>query len=243
MPSFVMITGANSGIGLEFAKQYAAEGWSVIATHRRDKIPDSLAELGERFKNVTVERMDVQSRVEVLALAAKLNGAPIDLLINNAGIFSVGDWRDQSDNRQKFGTLHHEEFGQYMEINVRGPIMVAEAFLSNVRAGDGKKIVAISSTLGSLGEPEIAVNAFWYGASKAALNKVMVTLSAVLKSDKIIVVSMHPGSVRVEKQGRTHAQGMIETPHSVSKMIGTINGLTMQNSGTFLLFDGAHLPW
>jgi NAD(P)-dependent dehydrogenase (short-subunit alcohol dehydrogenase family) len=239
----VLITGANSGIGLEFAKQYAAKGWTVIATHRHDGTPDSLAALSKQFRNVDVRRMDVQSSAEVHFLAAALKGKPIDVLINNAGIFSLGDWLDRSDNRQHFGTLDYEAFDQFMQINVRGPIMVSEAFVDNVRAGRRKKIIAISSTIGTLSDPSVAVNAFWYGTSKAALNKVMVTLSAVLKSEGIIVVPMHPGSVRVEKQDSVKLTGMLETKDSVAQMIATIDKLTMSNSGRFTLYDGSALPW
>ena len=239
----VLITGANSGIGLEFAQQYAAKGWTVIATHRHDGTPESLAALARQFPNVDVRRMDVQSGAEVHALAQALRGKPIDVLINNAGIFSLGDWLDRADKRQHFGTLDFDSFDQFMEINVRGPIMVSEAFADNVRAGRGKKIIAISSSIGTISDPQVATNAFWYGTSKAALNKVMVTLSAVLKSEGIIVVPMHPGSVRVEKQASVKLPGMLETKDSVAQMIATIGKLTMANSGKFTLYDGSGLPW
>jgi NAD(P)-dependent dehydrogenase (short-subunit alcohol dehydrogenase family) len=84
----VLITGANSGLGLEFAKQYAAKGWSVIATHRRSGVPESLAAIAAKFDNVRVEHLDVTSAEDVSALAAKLKDVPIDLLINNAGVYN-----------------------------------------------------------------------------------------------------------------------------------------------------------
>ena len=87
----VLITGANSGLGC-FAKQYAAKGWTVFATHRRDTMPEELAELSSEHRNVQVAKMHVSSPEQVEALAAKLRGQPIDVLINNAGIFRVGDW-------------------------------------------------------------------------------------------------------------------------------------------------------
>lgn len=239
----VLITGANSGIGLEFARQYAAQGWTVIATHRHDGPPESLVALNKQYPKVAVERMDVQSVAEVHALAAKLKGRPIDVLINNAGIFSLGDWLDRKDTRQHFGTLDYDSFDQFMEINVRGPILVSESFIDNVRAGHGKRIVAISSSIGTISTPDVAVNAFWYGTSKAALNKVMATLSSAVKSEGIIVVPMHPGAVRVEKQASVHVPGMIETPDSVAKMIATIGKLTPADSGQFTLYDGSRLPW
>lgn len=239
----VLITGANSGIGLEFARQYAEKGWTVVATHRHSDTPKSLAELTGKFKAVRVERMDVQKPDDVHALATKMKGQPIDVIINNAGIFSLGDWLDRADKRQHFGTLDWASFDQFMEINVRGPLLVTESFIENVRAGAQRKVISITSTIGTISTPEVATNAFWYGTSKAALNKATVTLAAVLKKEGIIVVPMHPGSVRVEKQASANVPGMIETPDAVRGMIRTIDGLTLQDTGKFTNYDGKPLPW
>jgi len=239
----VLITGANSGIGLEFAKQYAEKGWTVIATHRHAQTPKSLAELSSQFKTVRVERMDVQKPADVHALAAKMKGQPIDVLINNAGIFSLGDWLDRTDHSQRFGTLDFAAFDQFMQINVRGPVLVTEAFIDNVRASTQKKVISVTSTIGTLSTPEVATTALWYGTSKAALNKATVTLAAVLKKEGIIVVPLHPGSVRVEKQASANVPGMIETPDSVRAMIRTIDALTLKDTGRFTNYDGKPLPW
>jgi NAD(P)-dependent dehydrogenase (short-subunit alcohol dehydrogenase family) len=239
----VLITGANSGIGLEFARQYAALGWNVIATHRRDRAPVQLAALASERRNVRVERMDVASPEQVKGLAAQLRGQAIDVLINNAGIFSFLDWMQPSDPNQEFGTLNYEQFDDFMRINVRGPLLVCEAFIDNVKASGEKKIVMITSTLGTISAPEVATRIFWYGTSKAALNKATVTLAQVLKHSGVIVVPMHPGSVRVEKQADLHNPGMLETPESVRHMIAAIGGLTRRDSGRFLRYDGSGLPW
>jgi NAD(P)-dependent dehydrogenase (short-subunit alcohol dehydrogenase family) len=238
----VLITGANSGLGLEFATQYARKGWTVIATHRRDTPPPELAELSAAHRNVRVEQMDVTSPEQVKALAAKMRGQPIDVLINNAGIFSLGDWME-SDPNQMFGTLNYEQFDAFMRTNVRGPLVVSEAFIDNVKASREKKIVMITSTLGTISTPEVGTRIFWYGTSKAALNKATVTLAEVLKDSDVIVVPMHPGSVRVEKQAELHNPGMLETPESVRLMIDTIAKLDKSDSGRFLLYDRSELPW
>lgn len=237
----VLITGANSGIGLEFSKEYAAKGWTVIATHRRDSTPDTLRDLAAKYKNVRVEKMDVQSREQVFGLANKMRGEPVDVLINNAGIFCLCDWEDDNDNSQKFGTLQFDHFRPIFQVNVRGPMMVSEAFVDNVRAGNQKKIITVSSTVGTISRPGRA--AFWYGASKAALNKITVDLAAVLEPDDIIVVPMHPGAVRVEKQANDPGKHLIDTDVSVSHMIATIGKLTMAQSGRFTNYDGQELPW
>ncbi len=237
----VLITGANSGIGLEFSKEYAAKGWTVIATHRRDSTPDTLRDLAAKHSNVRVEKMDVQSREQVFGLARKMQGQPIDVLINNAGIFCLCDWEDDNDNSQRFGTLQFEHFRPIFQANVRGPMMVTEAFVDSVRAGKQKKVITLSSTVGTISRPGRA--AFWYGASKAALNKITVDLAAVLKADNIIVVPMHPGAVRVEKQANDPGKHLIDTDVSVSHMIETIGTLTMAHSGRFTNYDGQELPW
>lgn len=239
----VLITGANSGIGLEFAKQYAAKGWRVIATHRRDAAPTSLADLARDHRNVCIETMDVANVEQVRSLAAKLRDKPIDLLINNAGVFSLLDWMKMSDPNQQFGSLDHAQFDHFMRTNVRGPLAVSEAFIDHVKAGRGKKIVMISSTLGTTSTPGVATRFFWYGTSKAALNKATATLAEVLKDAGVIVVPMHPGSVRVEKQAALRIPGMLETPDSVRQMIATIGRLAKSDSGKFLLYDGSCLPW
>lgn len=132
----VLITGANAGLGLEFTKQYAARGATVIATHRRDRIPDTLAAVVAEYPNVRVERMDISVRAEIDALAAKLADVPIDILINNAAIWTIGDRNDPQDRAaQAFGTLDYDQFELFMRTNVAGPIRVAEAFIEHVKAG------------------------------------------------------------------------------------------------------------
>jgi len=236
----VLITGANSGIGLEFAKEYAAKNWTVIAVHRRDTTPESLAALSKDHPNVRVEKMDVSDKAQVFGLAKKLQGQPIDVLINNAGIFCLCDWMEQDDS-QKFGTLRYEDFAPIFETNVRGTIMVSEAFVENVKASGQKKIINISSTVGTISTP--GTRGFWYGASKAAVNKITVNLAAVLKPSNVIVVPMHPGAVRVEKQATKQGSQFIETDFSVRNMIATIAKLKMSDSGKFTNYDGKELPW
>ena len=174
----VLITGANSGLGLEFAKQYASAGWDVIAPHRRSQIPPTLAALQAEFGNVRVETIDVTSEADAAALARRLNGVPIDVLINNAGVYNdrsncnaedcPGDWSTQVFGNLRFGLLD-----TILAVNVKGPLIVSEALLENVLASEQKKIVAISSSNGSLTGPEYSSGLIFYRASKAALNRAM----------------------------------------------------------------------
>lgn len=241
----VLITGANSGLGLEFSKQYAERGWTVIATHRRDEVPHTLAELKGRFSNVRVETMDVTNRDQVFGLAERLRDQAIDVLINNAGIFCLCDWMDDDDTSQRFGSLEFDHFDVIMGVNVKGVAMVSEAFFQHVKASEQRKMITITSTLGGLTVPA-GLDALWYGTSKAAANKFTASIAEVVREHDVIVVPLHPGSVRVERQAELDPEenpGLIETPYSVGHMIETIDGLTIEHSGRLWRYDGAELPW
>jgi NAD(P)-dependent dehydrogenase (short-subunit alcohol dehydrogenase family) len=244
----VLITGANSGLGLEFVKQYAAKGWAVIATHRRDGIPESLAPVVAEHPNVRVERMDVASIEEVRALAAKLEGVAVDVLINNAGIYSdraacADDTCRGEDATQSFGMLDYELFDTIMAVNVRGPLLVSEAFAEHVRASEQKKIVSISSTNGSVTFTLGGSGAIGYRASKAALNRAMQLVAVHERSAGVTVLLLHPGAVLTERQAHLTFPGMIEMQPSVAGMIEQIEKATLADTGRFIQYDGATAPW
>jgi NAD(P)-dependent dehydrogenase (short-subunit alcohol dehydrogenase family) len=245
----VLITGANSGLGLELAKQYAAKGWSVIATHRRSEMPESLAAVVAEHPNVRVERMDVASFAEVEALAAKLRDVPIDVLINNAGVYSdrsvcQGDDTCRGEgSTQSFGNMDYELFDTIMAVNVRGPLVVSENFIANVRASRQKKLVSISSTNGSLTEPLPGSGAISYRASKAALNRAMQLVAVHEKSAGVTVLLLHPGAVLTERQADLDFPGMIEMDASVAGMIDVIDKATLADTGRFIQYDGTTAPW
>jgi NAD(P)-dependent dehydrogenase (short-subunit alcohol dehydrogenase family) len=245
----VLITGANSGIGLEFAKQYAAKGWTVIATHRRDETPTTLKDLVDKYPNVRAERMDVTKRDEIHALVVKLHGAPIDVLINNAGVVILGGqdgawWGPGADVKgQNFGTLNYDEFDVFMKTNVAGPSMVTEEFFQNVKASKQKKVIAISSSNGMITGKPLCCGLFWYRLSKAALNKLMISIAATVRKDGVTVVMFNPGPVRVEKQANVEFPGMLPTPIVVADMIKVIGRLTIADSARFLQHDGKTQPW
>jgi NAD(P)-dependent dehydrogenase (short-subunit alcohol dehydrogenase family) len=242
----VLITGSNQGIGLEFAKEYAAKGWTVIATHRRDTTPNELAILQQQYPTrVRVERMDVTDPAQIKALALKLKGQPIDVLLNNAALIRFGPIA--SDRRgsagQLFGTLDYDQLDQFIHTNVAGPLRVTEAFIDNVRASRQKKIIAISSAAGMVSVPPRSADHFGYRISKAALNSAMRLLAVQFKDEGIIVAFFHPGGVQVESLGDLKLPGFVPPSEAVGKMIATIDGLTLKDSGRFLQTDGRDQPW
>lgn len=237
----VLITGANTGIGLEFAKQYAAKGFKVIATHRRTETPDTLSDLEQAYpQTVVVERIDVRDLGMIDSVAQKYAGQPIDILISNAAI--VADLKNSAP--QFFGTLDYPLFSVFMETNVRGPLKMAEAFRNHVKQSKLKRIVMISSLSGSLGTgPTRLGGRVYYKTSKAALNMAMVTISRAVKDDGVIAVSLHPGGVKVEKLADFNVPGFMPPSESVSGMVSVIDNLTLDQSGLFLDWQGRGQPW
>jgi NAD(P)-dependent dehydrogenase (short-subunit alcohol dehydrogenase family) len=246
----VLITGANQGIGLEFAKEYAAKGWTVIATHRRSTTPEELAALAAQYPKVRIERMDVTDPAQIAALGVKLKGMPIDILLSNAGLVRTDPLNKPGGNtNQMFGTLDYKLLDDFIHTNVAGPLMLAETFIGNVKASRQKKIVAISSAAGSVSVPPFTPNGsqvpdhYWYRISKAGLNSAMRLLAAQFKNDGITVVMFHPGGVQVESFGPQKLPGFVPPAEAIGKMIRTIDSLTIKDSGRFLDNDGTDHPW
>ena len=224
----VLITGANRGLGLEFTRQYAADGWRVFAACRD---PAGARDLAAVEGDVSAETLDVDDGPQVAALANKLSGQPIDVLINNAGIYGPKDvTRD---------TVDYDAWGQVFRTNTMSPLAVSAAFAANVAQGGQKKIITLSSIMGSIAENDSSGD-FIYRSSKAAVNAVMKSLAGDLKSEGITVAVLHPGWVRTDMGGPDAA---IEAPESVTGMRAVIAGLKESDSGRFLNYDGTKIPW
>ena len=244
----VLITGSNSGIGLDFARRYAEQGYDVIATHRRDSIPNTLKDLSSNHKNVRIERVDISNLEDIDALARKLRNIPVDILINNASITDAGAFSSPENfSKQVVGNLDYGLFDQYMATNARGTIKMSEAFLPHIRAGKQKKIVVISSDAAQMSVPDERPGLYWYHASKVAANMVMKKFARDLKHEGIIVVVFHPGFVRtdksVPKQKISKMAYMIDLEESVPGMMDVISYITLEDTGSFLKWTGEHQAW
>jgi NAD(P)-dependent dehydrogenase (short-subunit alcohol dehydrogenase family) len=249
----VMITGANSGIGLEFAKQYAAKGWTVIATHRRSETPATLAELAARYKTFRIEKLDVTDNAAALALAQKLKDVPIDVLINNAGVYNDRSECKSGDNKcagdwdvESFGHMKYSLLDTMMAVNIKGPLIVSQAFYPNVLKSRQKKLIAISSSNGTLtGENPVRAGTIFYRMTKAALNREMQIVAASVKKDGVTVIMFNPGPTLTEHQEYLEGkyEGMLKTSFTVENMIRTTAKVTIADTGKFLRYDGATEPW
>jgi NAD(P)-dependent dehydrogenase (short-subunit alcohol dehydrogenase family) len=223
--STVLITGANRGIGLEFARHYKAKNYEVIGTAREPKEASKLRTLGVR-----IEQLDVADASSVAALAKKLSGVPIDLLINNAGILQGRD--------STLETLKIDELSQSFAVNSTGPMRVSQALLPNLRLGKQKRIVNITSTLGSIQNNTGGM--YPYRASKAALNQLTKTMSIDLGREGFVCVVMHPGWVRTDMGGD---MGTYTSEQAVHSMVNVIDQLDHRSNGHFLDLNGNQIPW
>jgi len=238
MPT-VLITGANRGLGLGLARSFAADGWQVLACCRNPAQADELRQLAdEQPGRVDLHPLDVAEHDQVDALARELDGRAIDILINNAGTIGPRDPGYENLHKQFFGTLDYEAWLYVMRVNTFGPVKLAEALLDSLLAGEQKKIVNLSSTIGSLEEENIPV--FAYSTSKTGLNKAMSLLAAQLKDQGIAVGIFCPGHVKTELGGEGAVLGVDE---SVAGLRRIIDELDLERSGEFRRYNGERIAW
>jgi NAD(P)-dependent dehydrogenase (short-subunit alcohol dehydrogenase family) len=239
MPT-ILITGANRGLGLEFARQYAADGWQVHACTRHPEAAPELAALaaasGNRF---AVHALDVADHAAIDALANRTAGAPIDVLLNNAGTMGRHSFAEKGMTIQRFGESDYADWVEIMRINLFAPMKMAEAFVEHVAASAQKKIVTLTSIVGSIGQNTFG-GLYAYRSSKAAANCVMRAMAMDLKKRGIVAVPMHPGWVRTDIGG---PRAELDVVQSVSGVRRVIAGLTAESSGRFFQWDGREVPW
>src|SRR5262245_39652977 len=226
MPT-VLITGASRGIGLEFVRQYAADGWRVHAACRN---PGKAAALKDIKGDVRVHALDVTDEGQIAALAKSLAGEPIDILINNAGIYGT---------RDSFGKTDVDGWMSTLRTNTIAPVRVAEAFVGHLERGQRKLIVNITSRMGSIAENTSGAS-YAYRSSKAALNMAAKSLSIDLRGRGITVVVFHPGWVQTDMGG---SGAPVKPADSVNGMREKIASLTAADTGGFFNFSGQPIAW
>ena len=232
MPT-LLITGANRGLGLAFTERYLADGWLVRACCRQAS--ERLSALSGRYPDLLhTHILDVLDHGRIDALAAQLQDTPIDLLLNNAGTAGEGGLGTGS-----LGHFDYEGWRRILEVNLLGPIKMAEAFVEHVARSEQKKIVTISSMLASIGSNTNGGYAP-YRVSKAAVNAAMRSLAMELKDRGIIVIPISPGWVRTDMGG---SGAPLSPEESVAGMRKVIANLTRADTGRFFTLEGDELPW
>jgi NAD(P)-dependent dehydrogenase (short-subunit alcohol dehydrogenase family) len=228
----ILVTGANRGLGLEFARQYAAEGWQVYAACRTPNAAKELQRIAaESGGRIRVLEMNVTDTASVRAASAGLKGEAIDLLLNNAGVGGPPN--------QRLGSLDYEAWAKVLDVNTLGPMRVVEAFLDNVAKSRLRQIVTITSGMGSIGD-NTSGGSYAYRSSKTAVNMVMKSLAIDLAPRGITCVVMNPGWVRTDMGG---PGGKISPAESIKAIRSVIAALRPEDSGKFLNYTGKPYPW
>lgn len=226
----VLITGANRGIGLEFTKQYLARGETVVATCRDPQAATELMALSESGSQLTVLTLDVADGASLAGFTARLGNTPIDIFINNAGIYGP---------RTGFGDLNEAQWADVFQVNSSAPLILTQIVIDNLRAGALKKMVFLTSKMGSIGDNQ-GGGSYIYRSSKAALNAAVKSLSIDLADEGFLVGLLHPGWVRTDMGG---PNGLIDVTTSVSGLTKVIDKLAAENSGSFFNYDGSIIEW
>jgi len=235
--STVLITGSNRGLGLEFSRQYAAAGWNVIATCRNPQAAEELQSLVGQYNRVVVEKMDVTNDRDVEILATKYINQPIDVLLNNAGIYGTLE-------KQTLGTFDFEELKRVFDVNTIGSLRVSAAFLDNVAISKQKKIISLG---GGMGTPTIGGmfgGHYFMKMSKAAHLSAMGTMQADVKDRGIIITMISPGRVDTQLMRDSGWTGKsISAEKSAGLVISLIDKLEPEMKGKLVMYNGMIIPW
>jgi NAD(P)-dependent dehydrogenase (short-subunit alcohol dehydrogenase family) len=228
----VLITGANRGLGLEFARQYLADGWQVFASCRDPASASALQRLAKAGSGkLTVVSMDVTDAESVRKAARQLDGVAIDLVINSAGVIGVSG--------QRAGNVDYASWAQVLDVNAMGPLRVLEAFIDHIARSKRKLVVTITSGMGSIGD-NTSGGSIAYRSSKAAVNMVMRSAAIDLAPRRISCVVVNPGWVKTDMGGPS---ATLTPQESVTALRRLIETLGLNNSGKFYHYDGSEYPW
>jgi NAD(P)-dependent dehydrogenase (short-subunit alcohol dehydrogenase family) len=228
----ILVTGANRGIGLEIVKYSMEQGWRVFACCRDPHNADGLFNVAKLSNGqISVHIADMEELATLQALSYELRNDPIDILMNNAGVYGP--------DKNKFGSVDVAGWLQAFQINSIAPLKLVEALSAQLLMGERKIVACMSSKMGSMTDNGYG-SSYIYRSSKAALNAVVKSLSIDLKEQSIISVALHPGWVKTEMGG---PDAEITTRESVAQIFQHLLNLTIEDSGRFIDIDGTDIPW
>lgn len=225
----LFITGANRGIGLEYVRQYAVEGWHVIACCRAPAQANALQQLAKQHSNIEICALDIADFEQIETLGRKLIDQPIQLLINNAGIYPDSSFRN----------IDYAKWMDAFKVNTMSTLKLAEVFIPQLVKAGNAKLVAMTSKMGSI-DDNTSGGEYLYRSSKTALNMVMKSLSLDLNKYGVSVAVLHPGWVKTDMGG---PNGLIDAETSVQGLRNVIDMLSLDNSGKFYAYDGKEIAW
>jgi len=224
MPT-VLVVGATRGIGLEFARQYAADGARVFATFRRPQDAEALRALGAKAL-----QLDALDPASIAASGRQLDGQPIDIALLVAGVYGP--------DTAGLDLPSLEDFDQVMHTNLLAPMQLIALLARNLEAAQGK-LAAISSGMGSIGLATDTTG-WLYRASKAGLNCAVKSASIQLGARGVVCMSLSPGWVRTDMGGPS---ARLDVQESVAAMRRVIAAANRSHNGRFLQYTGQQLEW
>ena len=231
MPT-ALITGAGRGIGLALTEALIGRGWTVVASCRRPREAEALARLAAASPDrLRIEALDVADAVSVADLVTVLDGTPIDALVNNAGV---------AHRNTPLGSLDYDAWRAVLEVNLLAPVRLTEALIDNIAASDQKKVIAISSSLGSI--TATRGDNYFYRTSKAALNMAMRSLARDLAPRGVTVAMLSPGYVDTDFT-RDVGGPKIPVRESGEGLARAIEAMTPADSGRFYRYTGEPIDW
>ena len=235
------MTGASRGLGLEFVRQYASDGASVIACCRAPEKAEQLTALAKTSKHVRILALDVTDPQSLASLVTRLKDEPLDILINNAGIYSGVTGKTQpgvEDRSQEFGSIDGAAFLKVLHANTVSPVLVTEALTPLLEKGKGRKAIIITSKMGSIAD--MGGSYIAYRTSKAAVNAAARVMALALRPKGIALLNLHPGWVRTDMGG---PDAPLSPEQSVRGMRKVIENMSLKQSGQFFAFDGQPIAW
>ncbi|GME49193.1 Short-chain dehydrogenase/reductase SDR [Neofusicoccum parvum] len=227
MPTAV-VTGANSGIGHEFAKVLIKEGYEVHAVDVND---------GPKLKSLDCKtsQLDVTSQDSINAFTQQYGDKPLDLLLNVAGIIDA--------NHDTLATINAQSLTRVFSVNTFGPLLLTQALLPNILRSPHPRLGYVSSRVGSITDNSSG-GSYAYRASKTALNMVCKNLSLELKDKGVVVVILHPGIVRTGMTaGLPDSPEAVEPEEAAGKLYGVLVSKGLEDTGRFWHREGQELPW
>lgn len=231
MDKRVLITGANRGIGLALVRCFVDEGWQVEACCRHPAAAKELQTLARTRPGIRLHRLDLVEAVHIRDLAKTLAGTPLDILLNNAGVFGP--------RQQGFGQTDQQQWLETLHVDVVAQQKLTEALVENLAKGTHRLIANMGSQMGSLADNQSG-NFYLYRTAKAAVSMLTRCQAVDLKERGIVSVVLHPGWVRTRMGGD---QAPLNTGESARGLVKVLTGLTMSDSGRFFNYRGEELPW
>lgn len=226
-----VVTGTNRGIGLELVRQLLAQGHDVVATARDPRAVPALQELQRANGKLSLLPLDLSDEGSIATFASVAGEQPVDVLINNAGIYGP---RDAS-----LGKLRTDDWAEVMLVDLIAPMMLTQALLPALRQGKGKRIAFLSSMMASIADNS-GGGAYLYRSAKAGLNQAVKSLAVDLAKEQFIVLPLHPGWVKTDMGG---PNAMIDTHSSVTGLLQRIQTAGPGDSGKFFNYDGKTIAW